>query len=235
MNLYFANRSFDILGMASTVQGAEWPIYNDVIKEDIDTSITTLEFDVFYKNATDRPKAKYLMKEGNYLLYHGVYGDTCFTIIEMESDPVQKTIHVLAEDAGLDLINEIAPTFTAPSSAQPIVYYTDRFLSDDFRIGRNDIASRTRTLSWDSETTMTERLESLASQFDCEIKFRFEIVEMTVISKRLDIYDRRGKDVAQELRLGREIENIIEKRCLWMKKLIHVLVVLVVLMLIHIF
>lgn len=212
MNLYFANRSFDILGMASTVPGSEWPIFNDVIKEDVDSSITTLEFDVFYKNATDRPRAKYLMKEGNYLLYHGAYGDICFTIIEMESDPVQKTVHVFAEDAGLDLINEIAPSFTPPRTPQPITYYTDRFLSDDFRVGRNDIPLRTRTLGWDSETTMTERLESLASQFDCEIKFRFEIVEMTVISKWLDIYERRGKDVAQELRLGREIENIIEKR-----------------------
>lgn len=212
MNLYFANRSFDILGMASTVQGAEWPIINDVLKEDIDTSIETLEFDIFYKNATDRPKAKYLTKEGNYILYHGDYGDTCFTIIEMESDPVQKTIHVLAEDAGLDLINEIAPQFTPPQTAQTIRYYTDRFLSDDFQVGLNEIPARTRTLGWDSETTMTERLESLASQFDCEIKFRFQIVEMTLISKWLDIYDRRGKDVAQELRLGREIENIVEKR-----------------------
>lgn len=212
MNLYFANRSFDILGMASTVQGSEWPIINDVIKEDIDSSIETLEFDIFYKNATDRPRAKYLTKEGNYILYHGVYGDTCFTIVEMESDPVQKTVHVLAEDAGLDLINEIAPAFTAPTSAKSITYYTDRFLSDDFRVGLNEISGRTRTLSWDSETTMTERLDSLAAQFECEIKFRFEIVEMTVISKWLDIYDRRGKDVAQELRLGREIENIVERR-----------------------
>lgn len=212
MNLYFANRSFDILGMASTLINSKWPITNDVHKEDIDSGMTTLEFDFHYQHATDRPKAKHMAQEGNYILYKGVMGETFFTIIEMESNPVEKTIHIYAEDAGLDLLNEIAPAFAAPSSPKPITYYTDRFLSDDITVGINQVSSRTRTLSWDSDSTVTERLQSLASQFDCEIKFRFQITELMVVKKYLDIYDRRGKDVAQELRLGREIENLIEKR-----------------------
>ena len=212
MNIYFADRSFNIIGVASTVIGAKWPILNDVYKEDIDSGMASLEFDMRYKHAYDRVTAKYIAKEGNYILYHGIQGDTFFTIIEIESDPVERNIHIYAEDAGLDLINEIAPAFAPPNEAKPITYYTDRFLSDDYQIGINEVASRTRTLSWDGETTMAERLQSLASGFDAEFKFRFEIKGLMVRRKFLDIYAHRGKDVAQQLSLGREIENIVEKR-----------------------
>jgi len=225
MNLYFADRLLNIEGMASTSIGALYQIVNDELKDEIGTGVKTLSFNIRYRYSADIAKLKAMLTEGNYILYDGLIGQTCFTTIEVEHNPIEQNFYVYAEDAGLDLINEVVGAYPGPTPAegpQPITYYiVNRTLSydSDWEIGINEIPSDptdpnvvTRFISWDNESTVTERLASIALYFDAEISYRFAFSGLSITKKYIDIYKKRGKNIGLELRLGREIENVIEKR-----------------------
>ena len=225
MNLYFADRLLNIEGMASTSIGALYQIINDELKDEIGTGVKTLSFNIRYRYSADIAKLKAMLTEGNYILYDGLIGQTCFTAIEVEHNPIEQNFYVYAEDAGLDLINEVVGAYPGPTPAegpQPITYYiVNRTLSydSDWEIGINEIPSDptdsnvvTRFISWDNESTVTERLASIALYFDAEISYRFAFSGLSITKKYIDIYKKRGKNIGLELRLGREIENVIEKR-----------------------
>ena len=71
------------------------------------------------------------------------------------------------------------------------------------------MSNLTRKLSWDGEATATERLLSVATQFDnAEISFSFDVDRMSVVHKYINIFKRRGVDSGVQLQIGREIKKI---------------------------
>ncbi|MBP5475600.1 MAG: phage tail protein, partial [Methanomicrobium sp.] len=201
----------DILGMAATDLPDSYTLQHDIKKLDIDSGISTFEMEFLYQDDT-HVKAKEIVAVGNYILRYHNDQTEFYTIIESEDDTEKKTIWVYAEDAGLDLLNEIVQPYAA-ASAQNIAFYINRFTRDSgFEIGLNEVSDRTRTLSWDGSATASERVRSIANQFDAEIGYRFDINKLEVKHKYIDIYERRGTDTEQELRLGREVDKIVEKK-----------------------
>lgn len=213
MNLYFADRKLMIKGMGSTAIDAPYLITDDLYKEDVGTGLATLEFDLHYSDMSDS-QIQEMVAEGNYILYDGLQGQTTFIILEMERDPIERKVYIYAEDAGIDLINEVLPEFAAPKDPQGIIFYIDQMglLNEGYEVVRNEVSKKTRTLSFSSGQTGTQRLAELANSFGAEVKFRFEFVGLNISRRFIDIYERRGKQIDIELRLGREIENIVEKR-----------------------
>lgn len=210
MILYFADRKMNILGTAATDLPDGILIRDDVKVEDIDSGISTLSFKIPY--GLDHAIVRAMVREGNYILRN--YDRDCefYTILDIEDDSDREEVEVYAEDAGLDLLNEIVGEFSAPA-AKPVAFYVNEFAYDSgFEIGVNEISDRERKLSWDGESTAAERIRSVATQFDAEIGYRFDIKGLRVMHKYIDLYRKRGKDIAQELRLHREIGRIIEKR-----------------------
>lgn len=211
MIVYFADRKMNIAGLASTDLREGLLIRDDVKTEDVDTGVASFGFTVPY-SAGEHTDVKKIIREGNYILRN--YDTECefYTILDVEDDSEKEEISVYAEDAGLDLLNEIVGEFAA-AEAQPVTYYVSQFAYDTgFEIGINEISDRTRKLSWDGESTAAARIRSVATQFDAEIGYRFDINGLKVAHKYIDFYKRRGKDIARELRLHREIGRIIEKR-----------------------
>lgn len=211
MIVYFADRKMNIAGLASTDLREGLLIRDDVKTEDVDTGVASFGFTVPY-SAGEHADVKKIIREGNYILRN--YDTECefYTILDVEDDSEKEEISVYAEDAGLDLLNEIVGEFAA-AEAQPVTYYVSQFAYDTgFEIGINEISDRTRKLSWDGESTAAARIRSVATQFDAEIGYRFDINGLKVAHKYIDFYKRRGKDIARELRLHREIGRIIEKR-----------------------
>jgi hypothetical protein len=98
--------------------------------------------------------------------------------------------------------------FTA-TEQHPIDWYISRWLGDsDFVIGVNEIPHLQRTLSWDGTSTATERIRSTATQFEnCEISYSFEVRGMQIYRKYINIWESRGTDIQQELRLDRDINS----------------------------
>lgn len=103
---------------------------------------------------------------GNYLLRSSGDENEFYTILETETDTKKQEIYIYAEDAGLDLLNEVVGAYAA-DKAYPITHYINKYAANSgFQIGVNEAANLTRKLSWDSEATATERILSVATQFD---------------------------------------------------------------------
>lgn len=208
MIIYFASRTMDIIGLASSEMQGGFRLDSDLKIEDIESGVASLEFNLYYDDETVI-EAREITRAGNYILLNRNGKGEYYTIVETEDKDGK--IDVYAEDAGMDLLNEICDPFTA-DKAYNIAWYVNKFASDSgFEIGYNEVSELTRKLKWEGEATSAERIRSVATQFGAEIGYRFEIDGLALRKKYIDIYKKRGKDVAQELRLNRDIESITIK------------------------
>lgn len=211
MIIYFADKKLNILGMASTKLSKGFKITDDSKVQAVDTGIATLGFKIVY-TSENKALLEQMTMTGNQLLCSRDGKDEVYTIIDTVADSKNQDIEVYAEDAGLDLLNEIAGPFES-AEAKPISWYIEKWTKDSgFEIGINEISDRSRKLSWDGEATVTERLASLSKQFDAEVSYSFDIKGLTVAHKYINIHKRRGKDVKEELRLNRDIDRIVVKK-----------------------
>ncbi|WP_311832095.1 phage tail protein [Enterococcus asini] len=130
--------------------------------------------------------------------------------MEINNDPLAGECVFLAEDAGVDLINELVGPYTA-DKAYPIASYISRFTADSgFKIGVNEISNLNRKLEWESEeSTALARILSVATQFDnAELEFRFEVNGLEVVERYIDIFKKRGKDERVTLYVDKDINRI---------------------------
>lgn len=211
MIVYFADRKMNILGQASTGLLGGLTVTDDTKIEDVECGVASFECTVHFDDET-REKAKAFTAVGNYILRSHNGENEFYTIIDSEADSKDQTVYIYAEDAGLDLLNEVVGSYEA-DKAYNIAYYVNKYAYDSgFEIGINEVSSLTRKLSWDGEATVTERLASVATQFDCEISYSFAIKGLTITHKYINIHKNRGKDIGVQLRLNYEIDRIITKQ-----------------------
>lgn len=212
MILYFADRRMNILGKASSYLRKGVKILSDNKIEDVESGVASFEATFSYTRK-NRKEAESWAKSGNYILRKSGSKNEFYTIIESESDTENQEVIVYAEDAGLDLLNEVVGPYEA-DKAYPIDHYINKFSYDSgFVIGVNEIKDLSRKLKWEGEATATERLASVATQFDnAEISYSFEIKRLKVTKKIINIHRKRGVDTDIQLRKGKEIENIVVKQ-----------------------
>lgn len=210
MICYFANRNMQVIGMASTELPDGYYISDDKWVEDIDSGVATFEFKIGYTDS-QHLTVKDMCQVGNYVFRSHDNDGEIYIITDTTDESGTFTIY--AEDAGLDLLNDVCGAFSA-DQAHYITWYINKFAAGSgFEIGINEIPNYMRLLSWEGESTATERIRSVATQFDnAEIGYSYEIDKLNVIHKYINIYKKRGKDVLQELRLEREIKSITETR-----------------------
>lgn len=213
MIVYFANRKMEIVGQASTSLPKGYTIIEDTKIEEIETGVSSFECKIEFDNKS-RLEIEEITNAGNYILRSNGDENEFYTIIETEIDTKEQYIYVYAEDAGLDLLNEIVGEYEATES-HTAEWYINKYINDSgFEIGINEIPSTiVRKLKWDGEATCTERLASIANQFGgYEISYSYQINNMIITNKYVNIYKIRGKDVGVQLRLNRDIDRIITKK-----------------------
>ena len=210
---YFADRNMNIVGQASTNLPNGIKISNDTKKDDVAYGSSIYELYIPYDNET-REQVEKICEVGNYILRENNGTHEVYTIIdtENETDGSSGEIYVYAEDAGLDLLNEVLGTFKADVPYN-LEYYAKKILYDTgFEIGTNEMKEDKLCLGWEGEETARERLLSLADSFGCEISFTFEIEGFTLKHKYINFIEKVGKDNGETLRLGKEITNIKIKK-----------------------
>lgn len=210
MIVYFSDRQMQVMGLASTNLPDGFTIIEDLKTEEIETGVATFSCRIGF-NDENRLKLESMTNAGNFILRSHNKENEFYTIIDTEIDTKNKTINIYAEDAGLDLINEIAGEFEA-TEAQSLQWYINKYIAGTgFEIGINE-ASResTRKLKWEGEETVTSRLASIATQFGgFEISYSFDIDGLNITKKYVNIHKERGNDVGITLRLNKDIDKII--------------------------
>lgn len=210
MILYFADRHMNVLGQASTELPKGLYISDDLKTEEVEAGVATLEFTLNY-TASTRNDAKQYGSVGNYILRKNGDEQEFYTIITSEENIFKQEVEIYAEDAGMDLLNETVGEYKA-DKAYPASYYVEKFSYDSgFEVGLNEVSNLNRKLSWEGETTASERILSVATQFDAEVSYSFEIDRLRIRHKYINLHKKRGTDSGRELRINREINNIIVK------------------------
>lgn len=213
MIIYFADRSMRIVGQASTNLPNGIKITSDIKKEDVTYGSAIFELYLPYDNDT-REQLEKVSEVGNYILRENNGTHEVYTIIdtENETDGSSGEIYIYAEDAGLDLLNEVLGVFIA-DGPQKLEYYAKKILYDTgFEIGTNEMTEDKLFLGWEDEETARERLLSLADTFGCEISFSFVIEGFSLKHKYVNFVKKVGNDNGETLRLGRDIDSIKIKK-----------------------
>lgn len=213
MILYFANRKFDIIGQASTEMREGFIVFDDLKTEEIETGVASFECYIAF-DKSNRLLLNDMTQAGNYLLRKNDDENEFYTIIDTETDTKERKIYIYAEDAGLDLLNEEAPEYEATES-HTAEWYINKYITDSgFEIGINEIPDdRKRKISWANSSNVTERIASIANEFGgFEVSYSFDVVGMEVTHKYINLYEERGKDVGEQLRLNRELDRIVIKQ-----------------------
>ena len=210
MIIYFADRKMNILGRASTNLPKGIRITDDLKTEEVEVGVKVFECDLSYTSGNQKT-IKEWAKAGNYILRKNGEETEFYTIIDSENDSKDRIISIYAEDVGLDLLNEVVEPYEA-DQAYPITHYIERFSYDSgFEVGINEVSNLSRKLKWEGEETATARILSVATQFDAEVKYRFEVKGLTITHKYIDIYKKIGMDTGIKLRLNRDIDRIVTK------------------------
>lgn len=213
MILYFADRQMNIIGHASTTLPGGRVIREDLKSEEVETGVATFSCFIGFTDKT-RAEVEAMASAGNYLLRSQDSENEFYTIIDSEIDTKNREVYIYAEDAGLDLINEIVGEYEA-TEAHNAEWYVNKYITDSgFEIGINEIpADRSLKLSWEGESTVTERLASIATQFGgFEVSYSYEIKGLEITKKYINIFEQRGKDEGVQLRLDRNIDRIVTSK-----------------------
>lgn len=210
MILYFTDGHMNVLGQASTHLPEGLRVSDDLKTEEVEAGVATLEFTLNYTEKTRKEASRY-GAVGNYILRKNGEEEEFYTIITSEENVFKQEVEIYAEDAGMDLLNETVGAYAA-DKAYPASYYVEKFSYDSgFEVGLNEVSNLNRKLSWEGETTASERILSVATQFDAEVSYSFEIDRLRIRHKYINLHKKRGTDSGRELRINREINNIIVK------------------------
>lgn len=197
------NRNYEILCQLTFNLTGGLLAYNDYFEQDLETGIGTYDFTV---DKTGNPEIEKL-EVGCYLIVKDGSKIRSFEVMRIEEDKDSKTIY--AEDAGLDLLGEQVPPYSADKS-YPITHYIDEFTFDSgWETGINEIPSTTvRKLEWQGTDTATKRLRQLVRRFDAEISYDFEFANGKITKKLINIHRKIGEDKKVRLEVGREVSNV---------------------------
>ena len=211
MIAYFADKTMRVIGIAGTRDGMD--ITEDVYQDENGTGAPIIECYLEYPQGMRR-KAERCAEPGGYVFRKRRGKKQVFTILESEGEPDNGRVWMHLEGGGIDLVCEEAKA-TAASNPHTFEWYFNHFAADSgFTIRINEIPNNVRTLSWDSDTTVMERLLSIANSFGVELEFDFDIDGLRVTGMYIDVRKKRGKIIKKPLVAGRDISPIRRKRSL---------------------
>ena len=210
MILYFTDRHMNVLGEASTHLPEGLRVSDDLKTEEVEAGVATLEFTLNYTEKTRKEASRY-GAVGNYILRKNGEEEEFYTIITSEENVFKQEVEIYAEDAGMDLLNETVGAYAA-DKAYPASYYVEKFSYDSgFEVGLNEVSNLNRKLSWEGETTASERILSVATQFDAEVSYSFEIDRLRIRHKYINLHKKRGQTAAGSCGSTGRSNNIIVK------------------------
>jgi phage minor structural protein len=209
MEFYFTDRNFKLQGMASTDAGGTIKMSDDLEKVTEADGIVEFTGTLYFTDA-DRDKVKNMANIGNYILYRRHNGDyAAVSIMETTRDPLTGTQSIIAEDAGLDLLNNVVQPEDR-QQAETFEAYFNRALADTgFVLGTNIFAGETRVLVFPNENTAIERLRLIIEGFGGgRFKFEYGFNNVQLVKKTINVVESFGERKAVTLRVGREVNNI---------------------------
>ncbi|UWP75577.1 phage tail protein [Lacticaseibacillus paracasei] len=210
MEFYFTDRSFHLLGIATAGSDHtnDFRISGEIERTNVDAAMVAFTGTLYFPKK-QLSKAEAMFQDLNYMLYMDDDGNgRMITITASHADGTGYCIAFEGTDAGNDLKNEIVDAYTATTQMTFEQYFNIFTGNSGWDIGVNEIPTDVRTLTFDSEETSYDRMNSVATQFGVETYFSFSIVGTTMVKCYLNVVKKRGADRGITLRVGDEINRI---------------------------
>ncbi len=152
-----------------------------------------------------------LLQVGYWIAFKYDGRDRLLYINDIQEAERDKMMSISSLSDNLDLNNEtIQPVST--SEAKTFKWYFDKIMFDTgYEIGLNEISDLTRKLSWDSEMTIRNFIQSVATQFDnAELDYEVQLNSDFTVKKRLIHIKKKIGEVRDdiELRYGDNIKTV---------------------------
>ena len=197
MIIYFADRNLNILGLASTSLPGGFRLYDDLTTEEIESGVNSFTCRIGY-NDYSRAELESAVSVGRFILKssgsaftdkENTY-DSLYQIVETEFDTLSQELYLYAEDAGLDLLNKVVDAATLKDKTLSQMLRT--FIPSDWSLNLMGTPGGTKSCSWDGENTCTERINSVAALFDCEVYYSFLIERFRITANMSYIKSQAG-------------------------------------------
>ncbi len=114
---------------------------------------------------------------------------------------------IVAEDCGLDLLNEDVGEQDFKGT---LVEWVNNTLGDksDWVVGINEAKDKNLAFKFDGTTTKTKRLAMIAGRFGCEISYDVKLNGNAIDKKVINFYKKRGKETGYRLEFGRDLSDV---------------------------
>lgn len=209
MEIYFSDRKFNILAVASTDGSGKYKVSDDHEITDYETNITSFS-GIIHFTQEQILAVKEFSTLGNYVFYRKVDGTiACYTIMEINHSPLDGTREFKCEDGALDLLNNVVGETTSVNE-QPLSFYLAEVLRDTgFVVGQNYLVNLKRTLSYTNEQTALERLRAILADFGgAKFTIDFEFSNNKISRKVINILEDVGEKKSITLRVDKDVNSI---------------------------
>lgn len=197
--IIFTDRQFNTLALVDTDSSM---ILNDELNENIETGTAVFKTEIV-KDHKDIER----IDVGNFCFAVGYRNDP-IALEVMEVFENRDTKEIIAEDAGLDLLNDDAePSIFKGTLSEHI----KKTIGEDssWEVGLDEIgATKNLTLEYNSTTTQTKRISQIVGRFDAEVSYSFEFSGNVIKRKLINLHKKRGKDDGIRLEFGNELKEV---------------------------
>lgn len=187
--------------------------FEDELHEYIQGAASTFSFSVL----SDNDDANHLVV-GHKIAF--TYDDRDFYLNIMSTERDETIVIVEAYSLSFELLNEKVDAYTAPSAKTFSQYLSIFDPEGTLVVGTNEVSDKSLTCEWTEETTILNRLFSLANKFSSEIEFvtclnddhSLKQITINAYKEHSDSYQGIGKDRRDlVLRYGQNISGIRKK------------------------
>lgn len=225
MIVYFADRNFNVISIASSELETGNVVIEDTLTDDVQTGTRTIELIL-----NDNQDVRTNVTCGRYILCGGHEADfdtkeekqfkqpeyALYQIVNVERDADKAEITIYGEDIGIDLLNKTVGSWK-PETDQTITSAVDSVLGSshmgwnvNYNVDKKKKKDSSR-FSYESDSTALERLQSVLSIFNAEMYFSYDIDGFKAITRSINVVDHHGrKTPVHDFRMGAEISNITE-------------------------
>lgn len=114
---------------------------------------------------------------------------------------------IVAEDCGLDLLNE---DIAEQDFKGTLVEWVNNTLGEksDWVVGINEAKDKNLAFKFDGTTTKTKRLAMIAGRFGCEISYDVKLNGNAIDKKVINFFKKRGKETGYRLEFGRDVSDV---------------------------
>lgn len=200
--IYFTDRGYKTVAIADTDSPDGLRLLSDELNTEIKTGTS------IYKANIDKNHPTIESIEVGCFVFVPNFRNKMVVVEIMEVEETRTTKKIIAEDAGMSLINSDASPYKMKGTLRE---HVSAILGENsgWEIGADEIGdTKNLTLEYDGITTKTKRLQQVAGRFGAEIDYSFDFAHNSITKKKVNLYKRRGQNVGRRLEVGKELKDV---------------------------